>query len=96
MATEKEEYRGVLDRFEDDLAVVLLECDGKTVDDIALPRDRLPEEGRHRDALFVVVMEGETVQSMSYRPEETREKSEQAQSRFDRLSQRPPENDEQG
>lgn len=93
MATE--EYRGVLDRFEDDLAVVLLERDGVTVGDIALPREQLPEEGRDQDAIFRVEMEGETVRTLSYRPEETREQAEQAQSRFDRLSQRPPGSDEE-
>ena len=86
-----EEYRGVLDRFEDNLAVVLLERDGDTVDDIALPREQLPKEGRHQDAIFTVVMDDETVETISYRPEETREKSGQVQSRFDRLSQRSPE-----
>ena len=90
MATE--EYRGVLDRFEDDLAVVLLEHDGETVGDIAVPREQLPDEGRHQDAVFTIEMEGETVQTISYCPEETRE---QAQSRFDRLSQRPPGSDEE-
>ena len=89
------EYRGVLDRFEDDLAVVLLERDGDTIGDIALPREQLPEDGRHQDALFAVEMEGETVQTISYCPEETRKQAEQAQSRFDRLSQRPPGSDEE-
>lgn len=90
-----EEYRGVLDRFEDDLAVVLLERDGETVGDIAVPREQLPEDGRHRDAIFTIKVEGETVQTISYRPEKTRKQAEQAQSRFDRLSQRPPRSDEE-
>ena len=90
-----EAYRGVLDRFEDDLAVVLLERDGETVDDIAIPREQLPEEGRHQDAIFTVEMVDGNVETLSYRPEETTERAEEAQSRFDRLSQRPPDgNDE--
>jgi hypothetical protein len=93
MATE--EYRGVLDRFEDNLAVVLLERDGETAEDISLPRDQLPEEGRHQDAIFRIEIEGEEVRTLSYRPEETRKQAEQAQSRFDRLSQRPPGSDEE-
>lgn len=93
MATE--EYRGVLDRFEDDLAVVLLERDGDTVGDIAVPREQLPDEGRHQDAVFTIEMEGGTVQTISYCPEETRKQAEQAQSRFDHLSQRPPGSDEE-
>ena len=96
MTPEIEEYRGVLDRFEDDLAVVLLERDGETVDDIALPREQMPEEGRHQDAVFTVEMKGKTVRTISYRPEETVKRGEEAQSRFDRLSQRlSEENDEE-
>lgn len=93
MATE--EYRGVLDRLEDDLAVVLLKRDRETVGDIAFSREQLPEEGRHQDAVFTIKMEGETVQTTSYRPEETRKQTEQVQSRFDRLSKRPPGSDEE-
>ena len=84
-----EEYRGVLDRFEEDLAVVLLERDGTTVDDIAVPRTKLPKEGRHQDAIFTVGMDEDVVQRMSYRTEETATRAEKAQSRFDRLSERP-------
>ena len=90
-----EEYQGVLDRFEDDLAVVLLERGGETVDDIAIPREQLPEEGRHQDAIFTVEIADGNVETLSYRPEETTERAEEAQSRFDRLSRRPPDgNDE--
>lgn len=86
-----EEYRGVLDRFEDDLAVVLLEQDGETVDDIAIPRDQLPKEGRHQDAIFTVEMVDGEAETLSYGPEETTRQAEEAQSRFEQLSQRPPD-----
>ena len=86
-----EEYRGVLDRFEDDIAVVLLEQDGETVDDIAIPREQLPEEGRYQDAIFAVEMVDGEIATLSYRSEKTTERAEEAQSRFDRLSQRPPD-----
>ena len=90
-----EEYRGVLDRFEDDQAVVLLERDGSTVDDIVLPRRQLPEDGRHVDALFTVEIEGDRLKQITYLPEETAARSEQAKDRFDSLSERPPKEDEE-
>ena len=89
------EYRGVLDRFEDDLAVVLLEQDGETVDDIAIPREQLPEEGRHQGAIFAAEMKDREIETLSYRPEETAERTEETQSRFDRLSRRPPDGSEE-
>lgn len=89
-----EEYRGVLDRFEGDKAVVLLERDGSTVDDIVVPRTQLPENGRHVDALFAVEIKSDRLKQITYLPDETATRSEQAQDRFDSLSERPPEEDE--
>ncbi|EMA43475.1 hypothetical protein C448_09807 [Halococcus morrhuae DSM 1307] len=93
MSTET--YRGVLDRFEGDLAVVLLEQDAKTVDDIAVEREKLPSEGHHRDAIFTVELENDTLKNITYRPQETTTRSDEAQSRFDQLSERPQNNDDQ-
>ena len=86
-------YTAVVDRFEEDLAVLLLERDGETVDDILLPKPELPESGRHQDAvLYVSVVDGE-VRNATYKAEETDQRAERAQSRFDRLSQRPSESE---
>lgn len=83
------EYTAVIDRFEGDLAVLLLEHEEDTVEDIAVDRSVLPNEARHIDAvLSVVVQDGELLDA-SYRPDETRLRKESAQERFDRLSQRP-------
>lgn len=84
------EYTAVIDRFEGDLAVLLLEDDGATVDDIAVDRSALPDDARHVDAVLSVVVEDEELLDASYRPDETEQRTESAQSRFDRLSQRPP------
>lgn len=84
------EYTAIIDRFEGDLAVLLLEHEGETLDDIAVDRSALPDDARHVDAvLSVVVQDGELLDA-SYRPDETEQRKESAQARFDRLSQRPP------
>ena len=85
------EYTAVVDRFEGDLAVVLLERDGETVDDIAIQRTELPEKARHQDGILRVSIEDGELREASYKAEETDERAEHAQSRFDRLSRRPSE-----
>lgn len=86
-------YTAVLDRFEGDLAVLVLEGDGRDVADVALDRERLPEAGRRGDAVYEAVVDDGEVTDLTYDPEETRERKEQAQDRFDRLSERPPGSD---
>lgn len=86
-------YTAVVDRFEGDLAVLLLERDGETVDDIPLPQTELPENGRHQDAVLHVSVEDGEVRNATYKAEETAQRAEHAQSRFDRLSQRPAESE---
>ncbi len=87
------DYTAVLDRFEDDLAVLLLEHEGELVDDIAVPRTELPESARHQDSVLDVSVEDGAIQQATYKAEETVERAERAQSRFDRLSQRPSESE---
>ena len=89
-------YTAVLDRVEvsqDDskLAVLLLEVDASVVNELVVERERVPEAGRQPDAVFdVCVVDGE-LQTIDYEPTETDERQEAAQSRFDRLSERPPD-----
>ena len=87
------EYTAVVDRFEDDLAVLLLERDGKAVDDVAVERTELPESARHQDAVLRVSVENGAIRETTYEAEETAERAERAQSRFDRLSRRPSESE---
>ncbi|WP_266081084.1 DUF3006 domain-containing protein [Haladaptatus caseinilyticus] len=84
----------VLDRFEDEQAVLLLESDGVTVDEHVIHHDDLPESGRHQDAIFTVTLDEETIVEIVYEPTETEERAEAAQRQFDRLARRPPEDDE--
>ncbi|CCQ34989.1 hypothetical protein HLRTI_003108 [Halorhabdus tiamatea SARL4B] len=83
-------FTGVVDRFEADRAVVLLEADGETIDEIVLDKDRLPEDGRHVDAVLTIELEDGGIQEIAYEADETESRSERAQRRFDSLSQRPP------
>lgn len=92
-------YTAVLDRFEvtqddDELAVLLLEADGEVVDEVIVARNRLPEPGRQVDAMFEVTVADGEVRAMEYDADVTEKRGEAAQSRFDRLADRPPEDDE--
>ncbi|MFC6835303.1 DUF3006 domain-containing protein [Halomarina ordinaria] len=83
------EYTAVLDRFEGDDAVLLLEEDGETVGDVVVPRTDLPSRARRQDAVVTVRIEDDAVVDLDYDPEETTRRREDAQSRFDRLARRP-------
>lgn len=90
-------YTAVLDRFEDDEAVLLLEKDGETVDELLVDSSVLPDEGRQQDAVFEVTLAGEgELTNLDYDRRETEERSARSQDRFDRLARRPPESDDQG
>jgi hypothetical protein len=81
-------YTAVLDRFEDDLAVFVLEDDGEAVHEVVLERASLPEAGRTADAVFRLVIEDETVTGATYDADETDERAARTGRRFRRLSRR--------
>lgn len=92
-------YTAVLDRFEVDaddtrLAVLLLEADGEQVGDLVVPATDLPAEAREQDAVLSVEVADDALADATYRPDETEGRADDAQSRFDRLSERP--GDEEG
>lgn len=77
----------VLDRIVDDVhATLLLEARGETVDEFVIDVSDLPESGRHEGAVFRATIEDGTLASLAYRPEESRERANDAQDRLDRLS----------
>jgi hypothetical protein len=87
-------YTAVVDRFEVDaddrrLAVLLLEADGGTVGDLVVPAGELPSDARAADAVLSVEVVDGDMAAVEYRPDETDRRAEDAQSRFDRLSRRP-------
>lgn len=75
----------VLDRFEGDHAVLVTADERRLV----LPRSAVPPAGRHADAVFRVVLQDDRVIDLRYRPEESRERAQRAQDRFDRLAEEP-------
>jgi hypothetical protein len=85
-------YTAVLDRFEDDLAALEVEGEEERYE-LAVPVGALPEEGQAVDAVLVVeIDDGELVDAV-YKPIATEERKESSQSRFDRLSSRPPKDE---
>jgi len=86
-------YTAVVDAIEDGLATLFFERDGDEVGDAVLDADRLPDEGRHADAILRVRIEDGAIATATYDSERTSTRSEAAQDRFDRLSGRPPKDD---
>lgn len=90
-------YTAVVDRFERtdpesdgrELAVLLLESGDEVVAERAIPAWRLSEAARRRDAVLTVRLRNGAVVSVAFDPEATERRGERAQSRFDRLAERP-------
>jgi hypothetical protein len=82
-------YTAVLDRFEDDLAALEVEDEDERYE-LAVPTASLPEEGQVIDAVLLIEVEDGELIDAAYKPMKTEERKESAQSRFDRLSGRPP------
>ena len=78
-------YAAVLDRFEGESAVLLVEANGETVDELVVPTRLLPSAGRHENAVFAVTASDDRTE-LAYDAEETERRAEGAQNRFDRLS----------
>ncbi|WP_254840157.1 DUF3006 domain-containing protein [Natronomonas marina] len=89
-------YTAVLDRIEDGVATLLLEEDGEDAHQLDVDPSVLPADARHSDAVLTVEIDDGELVATSYEPEETDERQESAQSRFDRLSERAPRDDESG
>lgn len=88
------EYTAVVDNVEDGLATVFFERDGEEVGNAVLEASQLPSDGQHADAIVSVVLSGGRIESASYKPEQTESRAAAAQDRFDRLSKRPPSDEE--
>lgn len=87
------EYTAVVDRIEDGLAAVLIEKDGADAYELLVEPAELPEDGQHADAVLTVEIQDAELIEASYNTSETEERRESSQSRFDRLSERPPSDD---
>ncbi|GAB7008710.1 DUF3006 domain-containing protein [Halorubrum trueperi] len=88
------EYTAVVDTVEDGLATVFFERDGEEVGNAVLEASRLPSNAQHADAILSVTLSGGHLESASYEPERTATRREASQDRFDRLSKRPPSDED--
>ncbi|WP_265108180.1 DUF3006 family protein [Halosolutus halophilus] len=89
-----ERYTATLDRIVDETtAVLLFEDEGTVVDERAVDVERLPPDGRHDGAVFDVELVDGSLRDVAYRPDEERDRRERIRERFDRLSERPSDDD---
>jgi hypothetical protein len=87
-------YTAVVDSIEDRFATVFFEEDGEEVGDVVIEASALPTAGRHADAILSVTIVDGTLLEWEYDPERTEQRQRAAQDRFDRLSRRPPSDEE--
>jgi len=87
-------YTAVVDAIEDGLATVFFEQDGEEVGNAVLEATLLPTEAQHADTILEVTIEDGNIVDTAYDPEASKSRKESAQSRFDRLSERPSSEDE--
>ena len=89
-------YTGVVDRIVDgETAVILLEEDGETIEQLDLPVGRLPTDAQNDGSVMSVTLECGDVESMAYQPEETKERRESTRAKLDRLSKRLSDRDDE-
>jgi len=88
------EYTAVVDSIEDGLATIFFERDGTEVDHAVIDATELPDDARHADAILSVTLAGGELTETDYAPERTETRQDAAQDRFDRLSSRPPTEDD--
>jgi len=87
-------YTAVVDRIEDGLATLILEADGEDAAQLDVDPSVLPAAARHSDAVLTIEVQGGDLTAATYERAETEEREAAAQSRFDRLSERAPRDDE--
>ncbi|MFC7132952.1 MULTISPECIES: DUF3006 family protein [Salinibaculum] len=88
------QYRAVVDRIEDGLAVLEVEVNGD-LHELVVNADCLPRVARRADAVVDVTLQDGTLRDATYDRRATRHRRRQAQTRFDRLSRRLPRDDEE-
>ena len=80
-------YTAVLDRVVDGQhAVLLLEEDGDTVDELVVPVETLPEEAQKEGTVLDIEVADGTLIDAEHLPETTVERRARTKERFDRLS----------
>ena len=87
-------YTAVIDRFEGDQAVLMVEDGDELVDELVVREGRLPDDARQQDAVLDVTMQNGNLVSAHHDPDETDRRKSAAQDRFDRLARRPDDDSE--
>jgi len=88
------DYTAVVDSVEDGLATVFFERDGEEVGNAVLEASQLPSDAQVTDAILSMTLTEGRIESATYKPEETATRVEAAQDQFDRLSERPPSDED--
>lgn len=88
-------YTAVVDRIEESIATLVVEGSDDELYELLLDEDELPPEARHADAVLEVVLDADELVDVTYDETETVERRDGAQRRFDRLSRRPPRDDDE-
>lgn len=88
------EYTAVVDAIEDGLATVFFEQDGEEIGSTTIDAETLPADARHAYAILTVEITDSEFIKMSYKPDQTETRKQDAQDRFNRLSSRPPRDDD--
>lgn len=86
-------HAAVVDRIEEGHAVLEVETDGG-VDELVVEAATLPAAARQADAVLTVELVDGGLVEATYDPVATADRRETARERFDRLSSRPPSDDE--
>jgi hypothetical protein len=79
-------YTAVLDRIEDDPAVLEVSDDEDETHELVVEADDFPADGRHPNAVFEIQVTDGELQSATYDEARSETRMEEAQDRFDELA----------
>jgi hypothetical protein len=86
-------YTAVIDRIEDGIATLEIDAeDGLSA--VEIEATELPAEARTADAVLEITLADSELAGVTYEPDDTTERANEAQRRFDRLSKRPPRDED--
>lgn len=87
-------HTAVLDRIEDDLAVLEVSGDANSTHELVVEVRSLPADGRHPNAVFEVRVTDGELRDATYDASRSEARFEEAQDRFDGLASKPREENE--
>lgn len=84
-------YTAVVDEIEGPSVRLELQAADDELYELIVEGAELPDTGKETGSVFSVEVVDEMLVEAEYEPEETNRRQKQAQDRFDRLSERPPD-----